>query len=300
VTLPRERLLVAQVQLRQRAQQAPPADWLPVVIGGCELGFASAATARFLAQPSSFPGRQESSDFHLPEDSGFPSARERLAREAEGSPYFAIDAGRLVLDDAHLDPEARTALLLNAACRLRDAGLLRGWRGEMLDLRATPDVPPLARIERAACRPLGVTTTAVHLNAFTPAGEIVVARRAAHKQIDPGLWDNLVGGMVPAGESELDALGREAQEEAGLDLAGWPLARGGRIQVTRVVPEGYQSEIVQIFDAVLPPATQPHNQDGEVECFAVLDTARALAAIERGEFTLEAALAILDALLRRK
>ena len=291
MNVPRERLLALQEVLRARATQVPPAGWVTVVVGGYEVGVAAPEVARLLA------------GFRRPGEGRGPAtfangATVPLPRERpEGG--FALLDNRLVLLDDGLDPTARTALLLDAALRLRDAGLLRGWRDERLDVRPTPDAPPLAAIERAACRTLGITTLAVHLNAFTPSGEFIVAQRAAHKQIDPGLWDNLVGGMVPAGESELDALRREAQEEAGVDIAAWPLERGGRIHVTRVVPEGYQSEIVQVFDAVLPAGIAPRNQDGEVQRFATLTPAATVAAIERGEFTLEAALVLLDALLRR-
>lgn len=262
----RDRLLALQSALLARARQPAPPDWLPVVMAGAEVGIAHPDVARFLA-----------------------------TRE----PRFALLDHRLVLDDAGLDATARTALLYDAAVRLREAGLLRGWRDEALDIRPAPGAAPLATIERAACRTLGITTTAVHLNAFTPAGGMVVARRAAHKQIDPGLWDNLVGGMVPAGESELDALAREAHEEAGLDLATLAVTRGGRVHVTRVVPEGFQSEIVQVFDAVLPPHAQPRNLDGEVAAIEVRPIEAVVAALERDEFTLESALVALEALLRR-
>ncbi len=262
----RERLQALQAGLLVRARQPAPPDWLPVVMAGTEVGIAHPDVAGFLA-----------------------------TRE----PRFVLLDYRLVLDDADLDARARTALLFEAAARLRDAGLLRGWRDEALDIRAPPDAAPIATIERAACRTLGITTTAVHLNAFTPAGDMVVALRAVHKQIDPGRWDNLVGGMVPAGESELDALAREAHEEAGLDLATLAVTRGGRVHVTRVVPEGFQSEIVQVFDAVLPPHALPRNLDGEVEAIEFRPVEAVVAAIERDEFTLESALVALDALLRR-
>ncbi|MFN7778204.1 MAG: DUF4743 domain-containing protein, partial [Betaproteobacteria bacterium] len=252
--------------LLRRATQAAPSDWLPVVIGGHEVGIAHPDVATFLG-----------SDAHR----------------------FVLLDYRLIAEDDGLDVAGRSSLLASAARALLAAGLTRGWRNELLDVQVTPDGPALATLERAACRTLGITTRAVHLNAFSPDGRAIVARRADHKQIDPGLWDNLVGGMVPAGESDEDALLREAQEEAGLDIAAWPLEPGGRIHITRVVPEGYQSEIVQVFDAVLPAGTVPCNQDGEVQRFATLTAAATVAAIERGEFTLEAALVLLDALLRR-
>jgi 8-oxo-dGTP pyrophosphatase MutT (NUDIX family) len=260
------RLRALQAKLLPSTQQRPPRDWLPVVMAGCEVGITSPEVASFLAS---------------------------------ATPHFALLDYRLRLGDDGLDPAARSALLADCALRLRDAGLLRGWRDEPLDIRPAPNAAPIATIERAACRTLGIATTAVHLNAFTLAGELIVARRAGHKQIDPGLWDNLVGGMVPAGESETDALRREALEEAGLDLARVALARGGRVHVTRRVPEGFQSEIVQVFDAVIDDAIALRNQDGEVAAIERWPVAAVIEAIGRDEFTLESALVTLDALLRR-
>ena len=260
------RLRALQTRLLARAQQPPPRDWLPVVMSSHELGVASSEVASFLAS---------------------------------STPHFALVDYRLVLLDDELDVRQRSAVLHDCALRLRDAGLLTGWRDELLDVHPAPGTAPIATIERAACRTLGITTIAVHLNAFTAGGDLIVARRAAHKQIDPNLWDNLVGGMVPEGESEVQALAREAEEEAGLAVALLPLTRGGRVQVTRHVPEGFQSEIVQVFDAVLPDQAGLQNQDGEVAAIERRSVANVVEAIERGEFTLESALVTLDALLRR-
>lgn len=269
--LPPDLLLAPRIDalratLAVRAAVPPPADWLPVVVGGHEIGAAHPDVAAFLG-----------------------CAAHR----------FALIDERLVLADAGLDFHGRSALLAAAAVALRDVGLLRGWRDELLDVRPHPDHDPVAVIERAACRTLGITTVAVHLNAFAPDGRLYVAQRAAHKQIDPGRLDNLVGGMVPAGESEETALAREAREEAGLDLGGLAPVRGGRLPVTRIVPEGYQSEVVQVFDAVLPAGAALANQDGEVAAIDLRSVDEVLAAIEDDAFTLESALVALDGLRRR-
>jgi len=260
------RLRSLQARLLARGQQPPPRDWSPVEMAGGTVGIAGPEVTAFLAS---------------------------------GTPHFVLLDDRLVMRDDGLGVRERSALLADCALRLRDAGLLRGWRDELLDVRLAPDAAPVAVIERAACRSLGIATTAVHLNAFTSAGELIVARRAAHKQIDPGLWDNLVGGMVPAGESEAEALAREAQEEAGLDLAPLALLRGGRFHVGRRVAEGFQSEFVQVFDAALPDGVELCNQDGEVAAIERRPVEAVVEAIERDEFTLESALVTLDALLRQ-
>lgn len=208
---------------------------------------------------------------------------------------FVLNDDVLAIADDTLDIDARTALLGEAAVRLRAAGFIIGWRDENLRVGA----PPVAIVERAACRPLGITTEAVHLNAYTDADTLLVARRAAHKQIDPGLWDNLVGGMVPAGESLHQALAREALEEAGLQLDSVELQRGRWFQMRRPVPEGLQSEIIHVYDALLPDGVSLRNQDGEVDAIERRPLDEVINAIENDEFTLESALVTLESVTRR-
>jgi 8-oxo-dGTP pyrophosphatase MutT (NUDIX family) len=261
----RDRIRALQRALLARSDVAPPADWLPVDLGESQIGVASPETASWLAT---------------------------------AEPQCVLLDYRLVIEDAG-DFAARTALLDRIARRLVDAGIVRGWRNEQLDVRSGPAGAPLATVERAVCRALGIATHAVHLNAFDQAGRLVVARRADDKPIDAGLWDNLVGGMVASGEDELTALARETREEAGLDLARLTLTRGGLVRERRPVAEGYMVETVQVFDTVLPADASPRNEDGEVAAIETRDVDDVLAAIARDEFTLEAALVTLDALVRR-
>lgn len=262
----RARILELQADLLARADVLPPTDWLPVDLGEVQIGVTDPDTASFLAG---------------------------------AEPNCLLLDYRLVFDDQGGDVRARTASLNRAAARLRDGGILRGWRNEQLDVRDPSTQERLATIERAACRALGIPTYAVHMNAFDAEGRLVVARRADDKPIDPGMWDNLVGGMVASGEDELTALARETKEEAGLDLSTLALTRGGLIRERRPVAEGYMIELVQVFDTVLPAGTVPRNEDGEVAAIETREVDDVLTAIGRGEFTLESALVTLDALLRR-
>ncbi len=266
MTADRARLHALQRPLLARSDEPPPAGWTPVWMAQRQIGVTDPDIARVLA-----------------------------SRETR----CTISARGLVFVDDGFDFRDRCALLADAAHRLRDEGVLHGWRDEQLDVRPLAGGAPLARIERAACRALGIATHAVHMNAFSADGRLWVARRADHKPIDPGRWDNLVGGMVAAGESELDALAREAREEAGLDLSALAPARGGFVRERRRVPEGYLVESVQVFDADLPDHITPRNRDGEVAAIALREIPDVLQAIERDEFTLEAALVTLDGLLRR-
>lgn len=218
---------------------------------------------------------------------------------AGGVTGFSLRDHVLELDDTGLDSASRSQRLEQAAHVLLQAGFIGAWRNERLELRPNPNEPVLALVDRCAVRVLGITTYSVHLNGHTADGRLIVARRAAHKRVDPGLWDNLAGGIVTAGESVHDALLREAYEEAGIDLKGMPLHQGACIRVNRQISEGMLAEFVHVFDVDLPAGTQASNRDGEVECFETRTIPAVLSAIENGEFTVEAALATLDSLERR-
>jgi 8-oxo-dGTP pyrophosphatase MutT (NUDIX family) len=260
------RLLLIAQRLQARAQPPRPMDLVPLVLAGHSVGWVAPKVAAALA--------------------------ERFGR-------FLRRSGMLYLDDDDLDAAGRSALLHDAALWLREAGLVRGWRNEMLAVRSPSNGAELAVIERAACRTLGITTTAVHLNAFADDGTLMVARRASHKAIDPGLWDNLVGGMVPAAESLEQALEREAWEEAGLALDRLEVHHGRSFHVRRPVVEGYQSERVHVFETTLAADTPCVNQDGEVAAIERRALPAVVEAIEREQFTLESALATLESLTRR-
>jgi len=58
----------------------------------------------------------------------------------------------------------------------------------------------------------------VHVWIITPDGSILVQRRAAVKENNPGLWDVSCAGHISAGESAIDAAIRESEEELGISL----------------------------------------------------------------------------------
>lgn len=174
--------------------------------------------------------------------------------------------------------------------RLAQEGFIPGWRNERYRIEDLFD------IERAAARPFGLTTAAVHVNGI--AGERMwLARRSPTKPIDPGMLDNLVGGGVSVGFSVEATLVKEAWEEAGIPAE---LARkaspGGTISVLREVPEGVQSETISVYDLELPAGFRPQNQDGEVSEFKLLTFAE----VEREVLAYEAELVALDYLRRRR
>lgn len=252
-------------ELIPRIQHLPPRGSRPLAIRGRVAGWISAAATHHVG---TLPGvHVEDEAVHIAEAPG------------EG----------LALDE----------VLAAMAHGLRDTGCLRGWRDELLDVIGEGQT--LSVIERAAVRPLGLLTRAVHLSAWAPDGRMWVARRADSKFTDPGLWDTLVGGLVAAGETAETSLLRESQEEAGLAAADMTQRTPLRtvVRMHRRLPEGYQVEDMLVSDCVLDDATKPVNQDGEVSDMALLGVDDLWAWLVRGEFTVEAELAILDSLRAR-
>ena len=192
-----------------------------------------------------------------------------------------------------------TAQLEPVARALFEAGCATRWRNEPLDLWC--DGNAVGAIERGVVRALGVLTRAVHLNAWSSAGHLWVARRALDKATDPGLWDTLVGGLVGHGEPDDLALERETQEEAGLNVQQIakrePLRSVYRMR--RQVPEGFQYEEVLTADCVLDDSVTPQNQDGEVMQIACLPPEKVQAMLLEGLFTVEAGIVIAQSLLQR-
>lgn len=242
-----------------------------------------------------------------------PKAHARRLRIA-GQPcgwvtHAAADALRHI-DDIVLTPDTLDIMpagcpspglnqcLAHVADTLRKADCLRGWRNELLDVTTANGV--IGRIERTACRPLGLRTRAVHLNAWTPEGKLWIARRATTKSTDPGMWDTLVGGLVGAGEDADLALLRECAEEAGLtpdDVAHRAPLRT-ILRMHRQLPEGYQVEDLLVADCVLATGVSPRNCDGEVSEIIMVSGAEAIEMVEAGAFTLEAALVVVEDMMR--
>jgi 8-oxo-dGTP pyrophosphatase MutT (NUDIX family) len=176
------------------------------------------------------------------------------------------------------------------AVGLRKQGAASAWRDELLSV-VDEGGAPVGAIERAAVRPLGIATHAVHLVVRDRRGRVWVQQRALDKATDPGRWDTTVGGLAAAGESAAQTLERETWEEAGLRVGELhDVASFGRFTVRRPLAEGYMVEHIEMLEAVLPDEVGPANQDGEVARFECVDRAALLARLHADAFTLEAAM----------
>ncbi|WP_019561572.1 MULTISPECIES: DUF4743 domain-containing protein [Caldimonas] len=222
------------------------------------------------------------------------------------APWLKIGRDAVQMDDRLFSVEQRSLALARTNAVLRAHGLVPGWRDETFAVSTGVEMPPLARIERAAARVWGTLTFAAHLNGYVraPGGAIThlwIARRAWHKPTDPGKLDNLVAGGVPYGQTPFRALVRECWEESGLPEATARRATPGRVvHLLRDVPEGVQNEQIYVYDLELPRGLRPHNMDGEVAEHQLLPIEEVVQLLGTDAMSTDAALVTLDFLLRRR
>lgn len=89
---------------------------------------------------------------------------------------------------------------------------------------------------------------------------------------------------------------REAFEEAGVTPGSLEISFSVRNIISRPVHEGWMREIAYICNAYVEDSFHPHNMDGEVECFELLEPEAIIERIEKGRFTFESSLAVLAGL----
>jgi 8-oxo-dGTP pyrophosphatase MutT (NUDIX family) len=220
-------------------------------------------------------------------------------------------------------PDLRSALLRHPAIRpdgeavrlddprqleglaraVADGGFCR-WRDEAFDVRANPDGPALARIDRGALPAFGIAAQGVHVNGVVRRADglhLWVARRAADKKLDPGKLDHVVAGGVPAGFSPAQTLVKEAAEEAGIPAQLAATATfAGTISYAMERAEGLRRDRLHCCDLDLPERFLPIPTDGEVEAFELWPVARVIEAVRRTDrFKFNVNLVLIDFFIRR-
>ena len=222
-------------------------------------------------------------------------ARAHLAALRAWPSLLAVDERSVTLMTAD-----RSAALAEVHTALHAQGLIRAWRDESFALFDPHTQEVLATMERAAARFWGTLTLGAHANGYVADNEgrplaMWIAQRAFDKATDPGLFDNLIGGGVPAGQTPLQALRREGWEEAGLSPAQMAAAvPAGVLRLHRDVAEGRQLEDLHAYDLPLPHDVLPQNQDGEVAGFQLVPVAEAMSLAAGGAMTVDAGLVTLD------
>ncbi len=215
---------------------------------------------------------------------------------------FHFDAGGVALSRRLRAPGARSQALAAVARGLAGRGHLT-LRQEAFDVRAAPDGPVLAQLDRGAMPAFGIMSQGVHLNGFVrrPDGlHLWVGWRSRQKSVAPGQMDNLVGGGVPAGLSVAETLVKEAAEEASIppELAG-RAQLVGRVSYVMALPEGLRRDVLHCHDLELPADFVPRPHDDEVERFELWPAAQLLAEVrDRDRVKFNVNLVLIDFFLR--
>lgn len=183
---------------------------------------------------------------------------------------------------------------------MADRGLFR-WRGEAFDIRANPDSPSLARIDRGALPKFGIGAVGIHLNGLV-GDKLWVARRSRDKPLDPGKLDHLVAGGVAAGDTVEATVIKEAGEEAGLPPELATTARAvGRVSYAMEREEGLRRDTLYCYDLELPASFEPVPADGEVEAFELWPLSRVLDCVRAtDDFKFNVNLVLMDLFIRRE
>jgi len=177
------------------------------------------------------------------------------------------------------------------------------WRREDFDVRACVDGPVLAVLDRGAVPAFGVIGVGVHLNGIVRREDgpyLWVAKRSRAKQLDPGKYDNLVGGGVPSGLSPRAALVKEAAEEAAIPVDLIARAREvSYVDYAMERAEGLRRDHLVCYDLDLPEDFVPYPDDGEVEGFELWPAMRVLETLLTGDaFKFNVNLVLIDWLIR--
>jgi 8-oxo-dGTP pyrophosphatase MutT (NUDIX family) len=205
------------------------------------------------------------------------------------------------LRDDGLDADRRSECLQALALALREAGLVPGWRDEDCTLFDELE-SEIARFERGAFRTLGLQNRAVHVNGMRPDGRLWIARRSASKLSSPNKLDNMAAGAIAAGETPAGCAVRELWEEAGVpaELAVLTRIADTPLRSQRPLRHGFHDELIFPADLALPADFTPVCQDGEVSEFICMAPGEVRAALQVGEFSVEAGLVASDWLQRNR
>jgi 8-oxo-dGTP pyrophosphatase MutT (NUDIX family) len=230
----------------------------------------------------------------------------RLGRTPVGWVKPALAAALAAFPDVSLDAAgvrlSDPAAMVSIGATLSKRGFYR-CRNEVFDVRAHPDGPVLAQIDRGAIPSFGMFAVGAHLNGLVQRRDglhLWIARRAANKALDPGKLDHITAGGVPAGLTPWQTLIKEAEEEAAIPASQASRARHvASIAYTMERDEGLRRDVVHCYDVELPAEFVPQAVDGEVSAFELWPVADVMAAVRDGDrFKFNVNLVLIDLFLR--
>lgn len=233
-----------------------------------------------------------------------PPVFEKQQDESSGKEFITLS------ESAGTTAQERTASVARVTEKLRDEGIVRGWRDEFFPIARGFYDEPVFVMERAAVPLLGALEYGVHVNGFVikPDGStsMWVARRSADKSKHPSMLDHIVAGGQPAGLSLYDNVIKECLEEAGIpeDTAKAGVEPVGVISYETYSPRSdtVTRAVMFNYDLQLPLDFKPVPVDGEVESFFLWSMDEVMAAMAKeydDPFKPNVNIVIIDFLIRR-
>ena len=196
--------------------------------------------------------------------------------------------------------------LLNAKEK-KSFKVLEGWRNELYPVTGLSSE---ISMERSGSALFGINSYGVHMTAYvkTEKGmKIWVPRRQQHKSTYGGMLDNTVAGGISFGESVLNSLIRESEEEASFSeqLIRQHAKFCGTVSYFMVRDENaggetglLQPECQFVYDLELSPDIIPKPNDDEVESFQLWPVEKVQKAMAEAQFKPNCALVLLDFFVR--
>lgn len=165
------------------------------------------------------------------------------------------------------------------------------------------------QLERFAADLFGITARGAHLTVYTMDSgkmKIWVPRRNPEMFTYPNKLDTTVAGDVAAGETPMQNIVREAQEEASLspDMLENVKSTGvlTYISYDTETPDGNEAaivpDVIYVYDLEVDGSVVPVPEDGEVKEFYLMVVADVQDAMARGEFKTNSAVVMIDFLIR--
>lgn len=162
-------------------------------------------------------------------------------------------------------------------------------RGDELVEWIDDDRRVIAVVPRWRMRAENLLHRSVGIVVFSSDGRLLVHRRADTKDLRPGWWDLMAGGVVAAGEDDRSAASRELAEELGIDDAVLDPVGAGRWD------DIDSKEICRVFRTV---SDGPYRfADGEVAEARLVTPEELSVLLEREQF-LPGSVAMLEQILR--
>lgn len=189
------------------------------------------------------------------------------------------------LDDM-CDLQKKSDAVQQALLRLRDEGVITGWRDELYPVLTSFEAPPVLLMERAASVCFGIKAYGVHVNGYVEREDggmdMWVARRAKSKPTWPGRLDHIVAGGQPHGISPTDNVVKECGEEAGIaeELAKNAVPVGA-VSYCSEYSYGLKRDVLFCYDLKLPDAFMPVAVDGEVDAFYRMSVEEVIDVVKR-------------------